>query len=103
MTIQMLHISPTAIISPAKDQIASELGGEAVILNLASGMYYGLNEVGARIWELIQQPCTFASILEHLVAEYDVQSEVCEQDLIKLLVEMKDACLIEVSSDEAAE
>ena len=101
MSSQMLDIPLPAIISIAPDQIASELGGEAVILNLATGMYYGLNEVGARVWELIQQPCTVDSILHSLLAEYDVQPDVCEQDLTKMLVDMKDACLIEVSDEKA--
>ncbi|MBT9314728.1 PqqD family peptide modification chaperone [Leptothoe spongobia] len=102
MSSQMLDIPTTAIISTAPEQIASELGGEAVILNLATGMYYGLNEVGARVWELIQQPCTFDSILYNLLEEYDVQPDLCKQDLTKILVEMKEACLIEVSNEQTA-
>lgn len=102
MTYQMLNIPPTAIISPAKEQIASELGGEAVILSLASGMYYGLNEIGARIWELIQQPCAFNHIFHVLLEEYDVEPDICKQDLMKILVEMEEASLIKVS-DETAE
>ena len=101
MSFQVLNMLSTATISPAQNQIASELGGEAVILNLTSGTYYGLNEVGARVWELIQQPCTFASILESLISEYEVDASVCEQDLAKILVEMQDAHLIEVSNETA--
>lgn len=103
MSSQTLNMLSSAVISQAPDQIASELEGEAVILNFASGTYYGLNEVGARVWDMIQQPCTFDKILHALLTEYDVQPEVCEQDLTKILMEMKDACLIEVSNDEAAE
>ena len=102
MSSQMLDIPKTAIISTTPDQIASELGGEAVILNLATGMYYGLNEVGARVWELIQQPCTFDSILHKLLEEYDVDLDLCKQDLTKILVEMKESCLIEVNDEKAA-
>ena len=102
MTSQTLKISPASMISPAQNQIASELGGEAVILNLESGMYYGLNEVVASVWEFIQKPCTFASILEHLLAEYDVQPDICEHDLNTILSEMQHAHLIEVS-DETVE
>ena len=99
MSSQMLDILPTATISPAPDQIASELGGEAVILNLATGMYYGLNPVGKRVWELIQQPCTFDSILHSLLEEYDVQPDICKQDLAKILVNMQEARLIKVSHE----
>ncbi len=102
MSSQMLDIPLTAIISNTPEQIASELGGEAVILNLGTGQYYGLNEVGARVWELIQQPCTFDSILHSLLEEYDVQPDVCKQDLTKILIDMKEACLIEVNNEQAA-
>ncbi|MEO0434774.1 MAG: lasso peptide biosynthesis PqqD family chaperone [Cyanobacteria bacterium J06656_5] len=102
MSSQMLDIPLTAIISTTPDQIASELGGEAVILNLSTGQYYGLNEVGARVWELIQQPCTVDSILHNLLEEYDVQPDVCKRDLTKILVDMKEACLIEVSDEQTA-
>ncbi|MGD1855039.1 MAG: lasso peptide biosynthesis PqqD family chaperone [Leptolyngbyaceae cyanobacterium] len=102
MSSQMLDISSAAIISTTPDQIASELDGEAVILNLATGMYYGLNELGARIWELIQTPCTFDSILHHLLEEYEVQPDICQNDLTKILIEMKEASLIEVSHEQAA-
>ncbi|MEM9486950.1 MAG: PqqD family peptide modification chaperone [Cyanobacteria bacterium P01_F01_bin.116] len=102
MSSQMLDISTTAVISTVPEQIASELGGEAVILNLATGIYYGLNEVGARVWELIQQPCTFDSIFHALLEEYEVDSDLCKQDLTKILVEMKEACLVEVNDEKAA-
>ncbi len=99
MSLQIGDISSIATISPAQDQIASELGGEAIILNLTSGIYYGLNEVGARIWELIQQPCSFDDIYQKLVAEYDVEPDICKQDLTRILEDMKAACLIEVSDE----
>ncbi|MEM1239573.1 MAG: PqqD family peptide modification chaperone [Cyanobacteria bacterium P01_H01_bin.26] len=101
MVTKVLEIAPQAIISPMPEQISSELNGEAVILNLASGIYYGLNEVGARIWELIQQPCSFEKLHGILVEEYDVQPDVCKQELQTLLLELKQACLIEVQHETA--
>ena len=83
------------------EQISSELNGAVVILNLASGVYYGLNQVGARIWELIQQPCTVEHIQSILVEEYDVTPDACQQELLRLLQELKNAGLVEVS-DAAA-
>ena len=44
-----------AIVKAAKEQVSCDLAGEAVILNLKSGQYFGLNEVGTRIWNLIQE------------------------------------------------
>jgi hypothetical protein len=87
--------SPT--ISAVKHQVSCDLAGEAVILNLENGVYYGLTEVGARLWNLIQEPCTFSEILETLLAEYDVAPEACESQIRTLLTELDANGLIEVS------
>lgn len=84
-------------ISASKTQISSDLADEAVILSLKSGTYYGLNEVGAKVWQLIQQPQTLSSIREALLSEYDINVESCDRDLIELLTALKAAELIEVS------
>ncbi len=95
-------ISANAVVVAASDQISSDLAGEAVILHLGQGMYYGLDEVGARVWQLVQQPCTPADICSAIVAEYDVAPERCQQDILALLGELAAAELIEVRDGGAA-
>jgi hypothetical protein len=80
----------------AKDQVSSDLGGEVAILDLKAGVYYGLDTVGARVWELIQVPRTVGAIRKILVSEYDVESDRCESDLLALLQELADEGLVEV-------
>ncbi len=67
------------------DQVSCDLGGEAAILNLQSGTYYGLDPVGATIWNLLQTPKTLAELRDAIRAEYDVDSTRCERDLQDLL------------------
>jgi hypothetical protein len=86
----------------AKEQISSNLDGEAVILNLKSGTYYGLNTVGASIWSLIQQPRTISEIQDALLAKYEVESKQCDRDLLVMLQEMEAEGLIEVSDETVA-
>ncbi|MBC1224366.1 lasso peptide biosynthesis PqqD family chaperone [Nostoc sp. UCD121] len=86
----------------AKEQISSDLDGEAVILNLKSGVYYGLNPVGASIWSLIQQPKTISEIQDALLAQYEVESEQCDRDLFSMLHQLEAEGLIEVSDETAA-
>jgi hypothetical protein len=95
-------ISESSIVVAVKEQISSDLGGEAVILNLQSGVYHGLNEVGARIWNLIVQPQPVKQIKQTLVQEYEVEPEVCTRDLLILLDELKAAGLIEVRDETTA-
>jgi hypothetical protein len=87
------------LITANKYQVSSDLKGEAVILHLKSGVYYGLNEVGARIWELLQHPQTVASIRDALLAEYEVDREICERDLLAILQDLKAAELIDVTGE----
>ncbi len=71
------------VVSP--DQVSCDLAGEAAILNLKTGVYYGLDPVGARIWSLLAQPTTVAAIRDTIIAEYDVTPERCEADIRDLL------------------
>jgi hypothetical protein len=99
---QMSKISCGSVVVVAQDQVSCDLKGEAAILNLNDGMYYGLNEVGARIWSLLSEPITVSRIRDQLEREYDVDAARCEKDLVKLLRQLQDAGLIEVRNEGAA-
>lgn len=92
----------SSIVSAASGQVFSDLAGEAVILNLNSGLYFGLNEVGASIWNLIQQPRTVSSIQDVIMEEYEVERDQCECDLLELLQRLEAEGLIEVRNETAA-
>lgn len=74
------------------------MGGEQVILNLTTGVYYGLDDVAARVWSLLEEPCPISKILETIVSEYDVDAERCKADMLVLLADLSKAQLIEVKS-----
>lgn len=85
-----------SIVKAANQQVSCDLAGEAVILSLTSGQYFGLNEVGARIWNLIQEPKTVGTVLDAVLEEYDVALDQLERDLFALLEQMVVNDLIEV-------
>ena len=95
-------MSPTiggrSVIVAVKDQVSCNLAGEAAILNIKSGVYYGLDPVGARIWSLLQDPRTVDDIRSTIVDEYDVEPERCERDLIDLLEKLLAEGLIEAKT-----
>ena len=70
------------------------LEGEAVILNLDSGVYYTLDPVGTRIWQLIEEHGDLAKIKESMLAEYEVQAEELDSDLIRLVDELVESGLL---------
>ncbi len=80
----------------ARDQVSAQLDGEAVVLSLADGVYYGLNPVGATVWTLLEQPRTVAELRDAVVAEYDVDAATAQADLLQLLGEMAARGLVEV-------
>lgn len=90
-----MKLDPRSVVVASKDQLASDIGGETVILGLTAGRYYGVDAVGARIWQLIQTPTRIADVRETIVAEYDVEPERCEADVLALLQRMLDAGLAE--------
>jgi hypothetical protein len=84
----------------SSEQLHSEIGSEAVILDLKSGVYYGLNETGNQIWQWLQQPKTESEIIDLVLAEYDVTPEQGASDVKALLQEMSEAGIIEIRADE---
>ena len=89
-------ISDRSVVVAAKDQVSCDLAGEAAILNVKSGVYYGLDPVGARIWNLMQEPRAISEIQNTIAGEYDVEPERCARDLMDLLEKLLAEGLIEV-------
>ena len=85
-----------------KDQVTADVSGEAVILHLEKGIYYGLDLVGAIVWNLIQTPRTFNEIRDAILEEYDVEADRCERDLQDLLKDLQANELIQISEKQNA-
>ena len=73
-----------------------DLGGEAVLLNLDTSIYFSLDEVGARIWALLTEGRNLSEIVTAITAEYAVSAAECEADLLDLIVELERAALVTV-------
>ena len=83
----------------SQDQVSCDLSGESAILNLKAGVYYGLNEVGTRIWKLIQEPQRVGDLRDAILEEYEVEPDRCEADIMALLQAFLDNGLIEVRNE----
>jgi hypothetical protein len=75
-------------ITVAPDVVFRELDGEAVILNLESGIYFGLDQVGTRIWQLLQEHGALQKVFETMCDEFDARSDALERDLLGLVDEL---------------
>lgn len=90
MTLEDVH--PDTMLSRAPEILSRVLDDEAVLLNLTTGTYCGMNEVATRAWEILEQPTSFGSLCGRITAEFDVESATAEsdlQDLVRALVSAK--------------
>ena len=71
-----------------------ELQGEAVLLNLNSGIYFGLDAVGTRMWQLIVEHEQLAPVVQSVVAEYDVSESQSAADLLALVAKLQEQGLV---------
>ncbi len=87
-----MDLNQTITLSP--DVISQEVSGETVLLDLESENYFGLDEVGTRIWQLIKESGDLHTIYNTLMEEYEVSAEQLQQDLDALLGEIEKLGLI---------
>lgn len=87
-------LSDDIVLRGSDDVLVRALDGEAVLLDMASGKYFGLNEVGARIWKLIEAGETVGAIRASIVAEFDVEDARASEDLAALIGELETRGLV---------
>ncbi len=80
------------VVSPSV--VFRELSGEAVLLNLESGVYYGLDPVGTRVWSLLTQNHPLRVVCSIMVEEFDVEPDVLERDLVRLVGDLCEKGLV---------
>jgi hypothetical protein len=81
------------------DVLSRVLDGEAVLLDLESGEYFGLNDVGTRFWELVSTGSTYGDAREVLLAEFDVDRQTIEADLDQLITSLMHRKLVKIATD----
>ncbi len=84
------------VVERQADVLSAEIDGEVVALDVARGVCFGLDAIGARIWALIGSPVTVAAVCETLTSEYEVDAETCGRDVQDLLADLRAEGLITV-------
>jgi len=91
----MAAIMLDSLVRVPEDVIFRELDGEAVLLNLHTGIYFGLDAVGTRIWQLVElQHGSIRAVWQAMVDEFDAQPERLEQDLLAFVRELNGSGLL---------
>lgn len=79
----------------ADNVLFQEVDGEAVLLSLDEGCYYGLDELGTRIWKLLDQDLDNEQVVAAIVEEYDVAPDQARRDLDRFLGDLEQSGLIQ--------
>jgi hypothetical protein len=79
---------------PSPDVLFQELDGEMVLLDLASERYFGLDQVGSRIWQLMAERPQLLKVHEQMLREFQVEPETLSRDLLALVAKLRDAGLV---------
>ncbi|MBL0227580.1 PqqD family protein [Thermomonas sp.] len=96
MTSSPVSVTLASILQRADDVLYQEVGGEAVLLDLASEQYFGLDPVGTRIWHLLDGNDDLAHIQAVLADTYDAAPQRIGEELLALAQALADAGLVQV-------
>jgi hypothetical protein len=83
-------------VFPSQEALFRVMENEAVVLDLASASYYGLNEVGMRFWQLLEKDPSFDKAHEALLQEYEVEPDRLRSDLATISQQLADAGLAKI-------
>jgi hypothetical protein len=92
----MQDLTHDSTVMASANQMSTQLDDEAIVLDLESGIYYGLAQVGARIWAILQQPTTCTQIVDALRDEYDVDPNDLKTDVLAFVRELHENRLVNI-------
>jgi len=90
-----------AIVIPSPEVLVQELDGEAVLLDLGSERYFGLDDVGTRVWQHLLEHRRLERVCEEMQKEYDVDESRLRADLLQLVGELIEAGIVTIEQNSA--
>jgi hypothetical protein len=90
----MEKITLQTLIQRNPEMVTSNIDGEIVMMSIENGEYYGLDEIGSRIWELLETPISADKLISCLLIEFDVEEVVCKTDTLDFLNDMFEKKLV---------
>ena len=91
-----MPIGLSTMVKQTKDQVSCSLNDEVALLNLKTSLYFGIDEVGACVWQTLTEPKPVAELCRQILDRFDVEKAQCEADLLEFLTQLEHAGLIEI-------
>lgn len=92
----MPKLSSEAVVVRRPGPLTAPVDGELVMLDRRSSRYFGLDPIGHRIWELLEEPRSVESLCTALQSQFDVSPETCQADVLRFLEQLEQAELLDV-------
>ena len=89
-------VALTTVVTQSPELVSTNIEGQTALLSILNGAYYGMDRVGSRVWELIEQPRAVAAVVDQLLLEFAVERATCEQHVLTFLQKLADADLLAV-------
>ncbi len=93
------NLTLDSVIAHGEEQVFTVVDGETVLMSVENGKYYKLDDIGTRIWALIEAPVSVKVLCDRLMEEFKVDRATCEADVVTLLERMMKNRLIRVAPD----
>lgn len=91
-----MELGLDTIAAQSKGLVTADMDGEKVMLNIEKGKYFGLNDIGSRIWELLEKPHRVHELVAVLIREYDVDEKVCQDDVLNYISKLYAQGLVDI-------
>jgi hypothetical protein len=96
-----MAIELSTMVKQSKHQVSCDLNDEIAILNLKSALYFGLDEVGAFIWQMLSEPRAVSELCTTVNDRYEVDTVRCRIDVLDFLTSLEQAGLIDLAPSAA--
>lgn len=89
-------IGKASVLRAGREIVASDLGGETILIDLKSSMYYSMNALAGRIWSMLQEPLSAGEIQRRLLEEFEADTDESWRDIRELLQQMAEHGIVEI-------
>lgn len=99
MDRKLIRIKEQTKIKVRENLDTTDIDGDKVMMDLDKGYYFMLNEVAGRIWDIVQRPISIEKVINTLLEEYEVEPDVCREQVIHFIHHLVDDSLLSVVGD----
>ena len=96
-------IDLNSLVSRDPSPVTADMDGELVMMSIKRGNYYGLGDIGSKIWQKLECPQRVDDLCHDLMGEYEIDRNTCETDVIEFLGQLLDESLIKIGDEDSAD